>query len=70
MVVAPLAERERDGRRRRDRKARAGSGALASVERVAVLVADPPGEVPTVQEMRGIGDSETATVGGVASLWS
>jgi hypothetical protein len=39
-----------------DREALAGSDVLASVERVAGLVADPPGEVPAVHEMREIGE--------------
>jgi hypothetical protein len=34
----------------------AGSSGLASVERVAGLLADLPREVATLQEMRGIGE--------------
>lgn len=45
-VDGPLTERQRDGRRRRDRKALPGPGVLASVERVAALVADRQGRSP------------------------
>jgi hypothetical protein len=68
LVTAPLAERWRDGRRRRDPEALAASDVLASVERVAGLVADPPGEIPPSRRCAELGTAEAPSGCGRARI--